>query len=102
MQANDNVIQNCKSYKLSYLLTAGQLVNVVLANLGIKFLKSIAVDATQKIELTYGTQVIEGTILFVDNKLPTTLPTILNSNTITIRNTSVEAIELTLFLVGTV
>lgn len=84
------------------MLTAGQIVNVVLADLGIKFLKSIAVDTTQKIELTYGTQVVEGTILFVDNIVPAALPTTLNSNTITIRNTSVEAIDLTLFLVGTI
>ena len=102
LQANDTVIENCKSYKLSYLLTAGQIINIILADLGIKFLKSIAVDTTQKIELTYGSQVIEGTILFIDNILPATLPTTLDPNTIIIRNTSVEAIELTLFMVATI
>jgi hypothetical protein len=99
LQSNNSYIDNCKSAKLSYKLGANQTITVSLANLGVKFLKSVCIKATNQIRFTYTDQIIKGTNLFIDNKIPTTVPTVVENTTISIQNISTEISEVTLLLV---
>ena len=100
LQSNNNIVQNGKSFKLPYLLIPSQVITINLSTLGIKYLKSVCMETTQTVVFSYGTSTIEASILLIDKPIVTS--TVLDTNNITITNTSTETINLTLFIVGLV
>ena len=84
------------------MLGANATRTIVLADLGIKFLKLVCIESNNIIRYTHNSKVSEGSIIFLDNKLPDTLPTVVSEHSIVITNISSEIANLTLVVVGTV
>jgi hypothetical protein len=99
IQSNNNSIENCKSAKLPYTLGANQIKTISLKDLGLKYLKVLSVKSTNIVRVVKGNIVIEGSNIFVESKIPTTLPTTVSENSISILNISSEIVQLQLMLV---
>jgi hypothetical protein len=99
IQSNNNSIENCKSAKLPYTLGANQIKTISLKDLGLKYLKVLSVKSTNIVRVVKGNVVIEGSNIFVESKIPTTLPTTVSENSISILNISSEIVQLQLMLV---
>lgn len=99
IQSNNNSLENCKSAKLSYTLGANQTKTISLKDLGLKYLKVLSVKASNIVRVIKDNVVIEGSNIFVENKIPTTLPTTVDEDTLYVVNISSEIVQLQLMLV---
>lgn len=99
IQSNSNSIENCKSLMLSYKLGANQTKTIPLQDLGLKYLKVLSVKSTNIVRITKNTTVTEGSNIFVESKIPTTVPTTVSQDSISILNISSEIVQLQLMLV---
>lgn len=99
IQSNNNSIENCKSAKLPYTLGANQVKTISLEDLGLKYLKIVSVKSNNIVRLTQGSRITEGSNIFIENKVPTILPTIVSTDTLTLTNISAEIVNVELILV---
>lgn len=99
IQSNNNSIENCKSAKLPYTLGANQVKTISLEDLGLKYLKIVSVKSNNIVRLTQGSKVTEGSNIFIENKVPTTLPITVSTDTLTLTNISAEIVNVELILV---
>lgn len=99
IQSNGNSIENCKSLVLPYKLGANQVNTLSLEDLGLKYLKVLSVKASNIVRVIKDNVVIEGSNIFVESKIPTTPPTTITEDTLSIMNISSEIVQLQLLLV---
>lgn len=84
---------------LPYKLGANQINTLSLEELGLKYLKVLSVKASNIIRVIKNNVVIEGSNIFVESKIPTTLPNTITEDTLSIMNISSEIVQVQLMLV---
>jgi hypothetical protein len=99
IQSNSNLIENCKSVKLSYRLGAAQTATISLEDLGVKHLNLVSVKSTNIVRLNIGTDVITGSNLFIEKKVPVTIPTTVSADSFLITNINSEIVDVEVILV---
>jgi hypothetical protein len=99
IQSNNNTITNCKSAKLPYTLGVNQVKSILLTDLGLKYLKIVSVKSNNIVRLAQGNRITEGSNIFIENKIPATIPTTVSTDTLTLTNISNEIVNVEIILV---
>lgn len=99
-QSQSNYLEEGESFKISYSLTPNQVKTVDLSLFSFKALKLIYIKAGQVIRFTYNEDITEGSLILIEKKLPTTIPTVVTEDIITLTNISAANTDLVLTIVG--